>query len=59
MVVKLLHGGAAELAGWECGVGPAGDKGIVGLRGGQGQGEAEALAQWDMGDGGVTCDLWP
>ena len=48
-MVKLLHGGTAEPAGWECGVGPAGDEGVVGLGG--------ALAQWDAGDGGVTCDL--
>ena len=41
------------------GAGLAGDEGVVGLGGGQGQGEAGASAQRDMGDGGVTCDLWP
>ena len=59
MVVKLLHRGAAELAGQECGVGLAGDEGVVGLGGGQGQGEAGASAQQDMGDGGATYNLWP
>ena len=58
-MVKLLHGGVAEPAGRECGVGLAGDKGVVGSGGGQGQGEAGALAQQDVGDGGMTCNLWP
>jgi hypothetical protein len=54
-----MDGGMAELTGDECVVGLAGDEGMVRLGGGQGQGEAGASAQWDMGDRGVTCDLWP
>ena len=57
MVVKPIYRGAAEPTGNEWMAGPAGDEGVVGLGGGQGQDKAGALAQWDVGDGGMTCDL--
>ena len=56
-VVKPMCGGTAELTGNEWTVGPVGDEGVVGSGGASGQGEAGASAQWDVGDGGATCDL--
>ena len=52
-----MCGGAAEPTGNKWTAGPAGDEGVVGSGGASGQGEAGASAQWDVGDGGTTCDL--